>query len=384
MQKERIQAFTGIMERQELGALIFWRPDELVLAMGYMPNWGVSFLLYTRDHDAVLFVPALEPEDVLPPGVAVVRYPWGLLDCADPWQELYMLMQRVLTGKGLQDLPVSFVRHVGGSAPAMMSGEQPPLPPDLVERLSSLTKGGHKDLASDLLTLYTNKTSSDVVALELTHWVASLAVEAFYAHVTTIGQTEASLAAAVEAAVHCTTGLKGVRFARAWAMVQSGTNTQFGGIYNRSSGKELAPGELVMLEMAVCVNGYWADITRTATTSEPSPIQKKIVNAVAQAQRLAIAEMRPGARMQHLDSLARVYIDKAGFGGLFNHALGHQVGFRYHDPGPALSPYSTGVLKEGMVLTVEPGIYGEAIQCGARIEDNILITEEGCRALSGY
>ena len=101
MQKERIQAFTGIMERHELGALIFWRTEELVLAMGYMPNWGLSFLLYTRDHDAVLFVPESEPEDVLPPGVAVVRFPWGMLDCPDPWQELYMLLKRVLAREGL-------------------------------------------------------------------------------------------------------------------------------------------------------------------------------------------------------------------------------------------------------------------------------------------
>ena len=68
----------------------------------------------------------------------------------------------------------------------------------------------------------------------------------------------------------------------------------------------------------------------------------------------------------------------------FNHALGHQVGFRYHDPGSCLSPNCTDVLQEGMVLTIEPGIYGVELNGGVRIEDNFLITASGCQLLSNY
>jgi len=384
MRDERKKMLGRIFDRFGIGALIFWRPDELVLTTGYFPNWGLSFLVVTRDGDAVLVVPELEPEDVLPPGIAFMKYPWGVLDCPNPWGELYKKIRFVLSSKGLLDLPVSFIRTVGGTAPCMMSGEQPPLPADLVERLSSVSNAGYKDVSSELLELYTYKTAADVAALELTHKIAKLAVDVFYERLHMTAQTEVSVASAIESAVHNTIDLHGVRYAKAWAMVQSGVFTQYGGRYNRSTGKELARGELVLLEMSVCVNGYWADITRSASTSEPGPRQKKILETVGEAQQLAISAMRPGVLMREVDAVAREHIRKAGFGALFNHGLGHQVGFRYHDPGHALSPCSTGVLRSGMVVTVEPGIYGQAIQCGARIEDNVLVTGNGCRVLSEY
>ena len=78
-----------IVEKHRLGALIFWRPDELVMLLGYLPQWGLSFLVYTSVREPVLYVPALEPEDILPAGIAVETYPLGMPDCEDPWQELY-------------------------------------------------------------------------------------------------------------------------------------------------------------------------------------------------------------------------------------------------------------------------------------------------------
>lgn len=167
-------------------------------------------------------------------------------------------------------------------------------------------------------------------------------------------------------------------------MIQSGRNTANGGKYNRSTGKIIADGEFVMLEMGLCVNGYWADITRTTITGEINDMQKSIFQTVSQAQQIAIKMLKPGTAMNDVDSVSRKYIEEAGFGEYFNHALGHQVGFRYHDPGSSLSPNCTDVLQEGMVLTVEPGIYGVELNGGVRIEDNLLITANGCQLLSNY
>ncbi len=373
----------SVLKQNGLGCLIFWRPDELVLAIGYQPLWGLSFLIYSDDDTPVLFVPELEPEDILPKNITVKKYPWGDISCKDPWEVLFHMIKETLHEKKRHQLPVSFIRNIGGTAPCMMSGEQPPLPGNLIERLSNVTEGGYKDVTQDLLKLYSYKTSRDIKCLKLTHKVAAIAVRTFYKNLKA-GITESELAGLIEYEVQRMTGGEGINFSKAWPLIQSGANAINGGKFNRSTGKKLQDAEMVMVEMAICVNGYWADITRTGQTGEVNARQKEIFKTVLEAQQKAIAIMEPGVRMADVDRVARKHIEEAGYKGFFNHPLGHHVGFRYHDIGPALSPESVGVLEEGMVLTVEPGIYSDTIHCGVRIEDNVLITKNGNEILSDY
>ncbi len=383
MNVQKQQMLRQIMNLHSLGALIFWRPDELVLTLGYMPQWGLSFLVYTRDGEAVLFVPELEPEDILPTDIEIKTFPWGNINCADPWKDLFNQIKDLIHKRTLNKYPVSFIKNIGGTAPCRMSGEQPHLPADLNEQLIAASEAGYKNVTDDLLKLYLYKNEEDVRCLKTVHKVASKAVRTFYDNLKA-GNTEANIAAAIEATVQNTTGGSGVEFAKAWPLIQSGVNACFGGRYNRTTGRILKDDEMVMLEMSICVNGYWADITRTGQTSEVSEQQRDIFDTVLAAQQLAISMMKPGAQMAEIDAAARAHITKAGFGHLYNHALGHHVGFRYHDPGSGLSPGSPGVLEKGMLLTVEPGIYGTEINGGVRIEDNVLITADGCLVLSDY
>ncbi|WP_316838200.1 Xaa-Pro peptidase family protein [Pedobacter nutrimenti] len=383
MYKERSEMISGIIQAHDLSALIFWRPDELVLMLSYMPLWGLSVLVYSADHEPVLFVPELEPQDLLPSNITIKTFPWGVKDCADPWGILYNDIRELLQQKHLIKKPVSFIKSIGGTAPCRMSGEQPPLPADFTERLCNLSDTGFKDTTTDILSLYSYKTAADIVALRLTHRVTAIAVHVFYQQVNT-GITESKLAALIEYAVQEMIGQHNISFARAWPMVLSGENTANGGKYNRTTGKIIASGDLVMLEMAICVNGYWADITRTAICGEASDLQLKIFETVKNAQRIAIEMLKPGVAMKEVDAASRNYIEAAEYGAYFNHALGHQVGFRYHDPGATLSPNSTEILQEGMVITIEPGIYGAELNGGVRIEDNVLITKDGYELLSAY
>jgi Xaa-Pro aminopeptidase len=372
-----------IIENHDVGALIFWRPDELVMLLGYMPLWGLSFLVCTIDGEAVLFVPEAEPKDLLPADVPIETYPWGDINCTDPWEVLYKKMQSLLKSKLLNKRPLSFIRFIGRTAPCMMSGEQPPLPDDLLLRLQTVHEGGFIDLSKELLALYLYKTPEDVASLRLTHRVATEAVDAFYKMMVP-GMTEADVANNIEAAVQQATETDSIWFAKAWPMVQSGINTCFAGQFNRTSGKKLVAGEMALVEMGICVNGYWADITRTAAIGDSTNTLEDVFYTVLEAQEKAMLVMRAGISMAEVDAVSRAYISKAGWGHLYNHGLGHQVGFRYHDPGDTLSPGSKGILEEGMVMTVEPGIYGPEIGGGVRIEENVLITAQGYEVLSDY
>ena len=383
MYNERREMIDRIFKTHDLSALIFWRPDELVLMLGYMPLWGLSVLVYTADHEPILFVPQLEPDDLLPKGITIKTFPWGAKNCLDPWNTLYKEIKKILRQKGLLNKPLSFIKSIGGTAPCRMSGEQPPLPADFIQQLSNLSDAGFKDAGLDLLSLYQHKTSQDIEGLKLAHSITALAVEVFYQQAKK-GISEAKLAALIEYAVHEKIGQNDISFARAWPIIQSGINTANGGRYNRTTGKIIADGEFVMLEMGVCVNGYWADITRTTITREINEMQLNIFETVSTAQQIAIKMLRPGVVMNEVDRAARKFIEGAGFGEYFDHTLGHQVGFRYHDPGSNLSSTCTDLLQEGMVLTVEPGIYGVALNGGVRIEDNLLITANGCQLLSNY
>jgi len=140
-------------------------------------------------------------------------------------------------------------------------------------------------------------------------------------------------------------------------------------------------GDFVTIDWGACVDGYNSDITRTIGIGTVTPRHREVYAVVLEAQRLAIAAIRPGATGKEIDAVARDYITAQGFGEAFGHGLGHSLGRDVHD-GPGLSARSEGsILQPGMVLTVEPGIYLEDWG-GVRIEEDILVTETGCEVLT--
>ena len=126
---------------------------------------------------------------------------------------------------------------------------------------------------------------------------------------------------------------------------------------------------------------YKSDLTRVVVTGRISPKLERIYRVVFSAQRKAIAAIRPGAVAHDVDRTARQVISRAGFGRYFGHGLGHGVGLEVHEA-PRLAANSRVVLKPGMVLTVEPGIYLPGWG-GVRIEDDVLVTRTGHEVLTG-
>lgn len=136
----------------------------------------------------------------------------------------------------------------------------------------------------------------------------------------------------------------------------------------------------VLVDMGVKLNGVCSDLTRNLVPKRPRPIYRQIYDLVRRANEAAIAAAKPGLTGKALDKIARDVIRQGGFGRCFGHSLGHGVGYEIHER-PYASRRDDTVLKPGMVVTIEPGVYLEG-NLGVRIEDLILITEEGCEILS--
>ena len=145
--------------------------------------------------------------------------------------------------------------------------------------------------------------------------------------------------------------------------------------------REIGPGELVVFDMGAELDGYCSDGTRTFATGDPGEEAREVYDLVLAAQLAALAAIRVGASGKEVDAVAREMIAEAGHGDHFGHGLGHGVGLEVHES-PRLATTSDDELREGNVVTVEPGIYLPG-RFGVRIEDLVVVTGDGYRNLSG-
>lgn len=143
---------------------------------------------------------------------------------------------------------------------------------------------------------------------------------------------------------------------------------------------QVAQDSLLLIDWGATVDGYRSDLTRVLIQGRPNARVSKVYETVLAAQTAAIECMRPGVLVSEVDQAARAVIDRAGMGKHFNHGLGHGIGLDIHET-PRLGKNQDRELEPGMVVTVEPGIY-YAGWGGVRIEDDVLITRDGCEVLS--
>lgn len=150
--------------------------------------------------------------------------------------------------------------------------------------------------------------------------------------------------------------------------------------HGQATDKVVQNGEFLTLDFGCIFNEYCSDMTRTIVVGEPSDKMREIYDVVLNANKNALLEIREGVTGFEVDKVARDYIEEKGYGKYFGHGLGHGVG-RYIHEEPRLSPLGKKVLKAGMIVTDEPGIYIPDFG-GVRIEDLILVTKDGCEVLS--
>jgi len=146
------------------------------------------------------------------------------------------------------------------------------------------------------------------------------------------------------------------------------------------SGKVLGPREMVIIDLGANYRGYNSDLTRTAFLGKITPKYLSVYEIVLDSQSRAIENLKPGVYVKDIDNISRRYISDKGMGRFFFHSLGHGIGLETHEI-PAISQSSQVKLEKGMVITIEPGIYIHGWG-GVRIEDTVLITENGCEVLT--
>ncbi len=151
-------------------------------------------------------------------------------------------------------------------------------------------------------------------------------------------------------------------------------------IHGRPSNKKIGEGELIIIDFGCVFGMYHSDCTRSFVLGDANKEQKKIFDIVKKTQIETLQQVMAGRKCSELDSFARKMIEKSGYGDYFSHSLGHGVGLDIHEF-PRLSAYDQTVLRSGMVVTVEPGIYVPGVG-GVRIEDTVVVTEEGCQILT--
>lgn len=144
--------------------------------------------------------------------------------------------------------------------------------------------------------------------------------------------------------------------------------------------KVLGEGELVTIDFGCRLSGYHSDETITLALGEVSDELHNIFDTVLEAHDQALKAVAPGASLTELDRIAREHIKNCGYGDYFGHGLGHGVGLEIHEA-PVVSPRSKAIAQEGMVFTIEPGIYVPGVG-GVRIEDMVLVTADGHRTLT--
>lgn len=156
-------------------------------------------------------------------------------------------------------------------------------------------------------------------------------------------------------------------------IVLSGKNTSLP--HGVPTDKTIEQGDFVTIDMGAVFEGYRSDMTRTIAVGNVGAEQKDVYNVVLKAQLEALSKIKPGVSCSDLDRSARQIIDSTKFKGTFGHSLGHGVGIDIHEL-PSVSKHSNLTLQEGMVITIEPGVYLEN-KFGVRTEDMVLVQNNG-------
>ena len=340
----RIEKLREFIAEKELDGILRTHRPNLYYFTGSSPILG-GYLVVTPD-DAVFLVPELEYEEAREASKVPV--------------------EKFKTGKELFERLSSFrLRKLGIEGRTSFSTIQ-----TLKEKANVEDFTAVDDVIRELRII---KTKEELEVIERACRIADQAMMVALEEVSE-GRREREIAAKMEYAMK----MNGAEKPAFDTIVASGWRSALP--HGVASDRRIKKGDLVVIDEGAVYRHYHSDMTRTIVVGSPNEKQREIYEIVLEAQRKGVEEARPGITAKELDTMVRDVIAEYGYGDYFIHSTGHGVGLEIHE-WPRVSQQDETVLKPGMVITVEPGIYIPKFG-GVRIEDTIVITESGAKRLT--
>jgi Xaa-Pro dipeptidase len=386
LNQTRLDGIRRAMEAARLDALVVRLPENVLLLSGFWPMIGASTLVFPREGTPSVLIPHYY-ESEAQPALWEARPSWyefGVLGAPDASRALLTFLSRSAAGKTWRR--IGYEANFSMIAPSWQSGEVL-VPTEQTRELYRSAFDGKElvDASALIQTERRRKTAYEAEKLRIASEISCLGLELFQRMVD-VGISGIELVAAVEGEIMAKgIAYKGAQRVRGYAQVATGPDeTAIAYRMNEiSTTRRLRDGDVALLELGVVADGYWADRTRVRIAGRASDEQIRVFETLKNAQEAACLAIRPGATGAEVDEAARAIIRDAGYADAFPHITGHGLGFGYHEAAPKLAPGSTDRLEEGMLTSVEPGIYFKPAG-GFRIEDDVLVTDEGREILGEF
>lgn len=387
---ERIEQAAERMRSEGFAALIVRQPEHVLMLSGYQPILGNSFcvLSLTPSGAPELRLAVLDSEEERARAVASAQLETFSEETLD-WIGDTVAGAREPLGKLLAaaHLPAGAVIGIeGGRHPIATGYTQVGIPGHTtLELLRELLPRTTLRDATDLLdTLKAVKSAAELARIRQAEAVAVAGFTAARSSARP-GATEADVAAATYAALlRAGYAVSGVWHVQPFVHVMSGARSELAyRAFNMTSAANIGPGDPVLVQLEIALDGYWAELTRTFFAGSVSEAWRKAHQTCVRAQDAALKIIRPGASGHDVDAAARSVMAEAGYGAAFKHGLGHGFGFQAinHGARPILHPASTDTLAEGMVSNLEPSVYLSGVG-GLRLNDNVATLADGAELLS--
>jgi Xaa-Pro aminopeptidase len=350
-------------------ALVFYgNPDSELVKFKQEDNF--YYLTGFNEPDAVLLIDATgdQPEEVLfisPRNPAEERWT-GATMSAGPEGEKLTGIKSVRVRSELADA-LSRVVQKGAKLYTLTADKR------TMEQVRTLSAANVQNAAPILAGLRIRKSPTELALMEKTVKI-SLTGQQAAARTIAPGVWEYE----VEAAVEYEFRRRGAERPSFPSIIGSGPNSTV--LHYNASTRQMKAGDLVVVDIGSEYSGYAGDVTRTYPVSGKfTPRQSEIYQIVLDAQKAALAVIKPGVTIRQVHQAASSVIQSKGYGAQFPHGTSHHLGLYVHDVGD-----TRRALEPGMVITVEPGIYLDKEELGVRIEDDVVVTENGYRMLSDF